>query len=297
MQRSELLEKSFALKPKTHNFLINGLILPQGEHQNPLVKLLQPYYAHRENFIAATPPFTGKLDAVMAILNGLATERKVLVSDEALACPWWTHPDALESLDAYEHVVFYNTRCTRLATTAHVSIFIDTTRLADFYQGVIQPFSGPGSNWLRNMVSSIGAAAFAGELSADGPQLFTVVCSPEEQQKVEFIFLANDGLRKATVELLPDLEQTAVLSQKLAPSGNEQYDLLAAMPKTLKCKQFVFGELGSVDEFEYVLNRVANVKVLFSCDDRARLGDIASLMLRRGIAVPAHIQELASSSG
>lgn len=291
-----LSENGYDIRPEAHSYSISGLILPQADSSMPLVKLLLPYFKQKENFLLVTPPFDGKLDSILAIFSSLDSASKAIVCDDKLDTEYWVHPSDLQNVESYDHIVFYNTLQENITTNTHVSVFIDISRLADFYHKVITLYGSPDSNWLKSTASSLAADVFGAMTQNGNNDNYTVICSQEQQQQVEFTFVASENLVKACVDTMPTSKHTAVYSKNIEWPDACGYAVFKNMPDRIKCTHFIFAELPSMPELEFVLSRVGSINIIYTPSDFASLGRVVDTLSKRGIAIPDHVRQVMKSA-
>lgn len=271
------------LKSK-YTFFIKGLHLDHVTDDDPYVELLLPYFHSKNNCIFIVRPFTGRSAALQKLFQSIASEAKVIVSDAHPLPERILQQNFLQELNQYEHILFDNVFRELPGYNGHISVFLDYTRLAEYT--TLPVYTQIIPDWHTKALSS---------LSEKCPGS-TLICTSPQKQSVHFVFGTSHKLKDKVLSSMGVNERTGVYwNEGMNCPTTEEYHCVCDLFQPLKYERIILMNI-EVDKLDHVLNRVANVVMVYCAEDFKKLPRICAILDERGIEIPEHIRNIAQKS-
>ncbi|KAI5170288.1 hypothetical protein PAEPH01_1308 [Pancytospora epiphaga] len=284
------------LRSENYRFSVKGLKLEPTDATNPLTQIIEPYFKARENIVVVTPPFSGKAKTLLEIFEMMLEEPRVIVTDsqENILNKWAVKTLNIDDVSKYKYIAFYNSILDLNIfkdTSAHVSIFIDYTQLADLLGTCAQFYSHTDAEWYKGATSLLGSNF----MSYFG-RPHTSICTTPGNQLVEFAFATSIDLIPAAVRQLERPEHTFVYTENSVTWEINGCTFIKEISKPIKCKKFIFTFIPTADEVVYVLDRVEAISFVYKMCDFPKFTALCDILSTRKISIPKHIKEIAKNS-
>lgn len=273
-------------------FYVRGVKFTLSNKEDPLEKLVEPYYWHGENILVATPSFSGKTQCFTRIFNEIQSNKKIIVSNSKIdGFPSIKETQLILNDNIHDHntnkhgikddrfnpddfeYIIYNNIIPKYYGSAHISIFIDYSNIS---------FNRMDMTAYRNILKTLV------------PSNFTIICAEPPIQRVEFVFGTNDKIKHISISQLNNEKGTIAFSYKHVNPNIENVNFVTTIGSILKCKKFIFYDI-NLGIFEEILDRIENIVVVYTEEDILNLHEICKILDSRKIPVPEHIRRISSS--
>ena len=272
----------FRAPHERHTFFVLGTHLPQTNSEEPILQLLLPYYQLKENFCFLSHPFVGSVPVIYSVFENIHSANKVIISNHLSLSEDVIRPEDFKSSSNYDFILFDNIIKPEMHIDCHFSIFIDYTHLADLSKSQIYDSLDP--NWYKSLFASL----FSPESN------ITLICTPPPKRKISFVFARIKDEKERIIEQLEFVDKSAVYI-KDSVCLDEKYKLIYKECEELRFNRVIISEI-DIERIEYILNRVADIVIVYSVEDFGKIHSICELFKKRNIKIPEHIIQIAEKS-
>lgn len=285
-----------ALRPERYTFLVKGLRLsPDSEGEDPFVRMLRPYAAIGERFVAVV---SNPLGTAVEMLKTLPHGRHGIVGGSS-------NPLTPEDLQDLDHVVFVNegaVQCPAFLAAnkgANVSVIIDYATLHLFKGSGASYclfdhrdpgwFTAAASDASRNLMEGCQSTGTGGKDSHP----YTVIAVQPPPQTFQFVFATSDALMHVAIAQLPNPAGTAVYTRKQTENTAPNCTYTSQVAGLGSYSRLIFCDISDCGAIASALDQISDIVVLYTADDFRFLPPVVDLLSSRGIPVPEHIRRIA----